>query len=172
MSSVVSDVYEGSAALGRLQSTIGLYIGITVAVILVICASYNFTQKESFLPVVAVIKQNSQCLPVTVDKTVMYDCVLNVEYVVANTKYNGVVTLRSDKRFLEKQNLEILYNPKNPNEIKYETLSPQSAAVFSLISASVTVCIVGFIYYITHTYKIAAAASGVGTIGSIAKEIF
>lgn len=172
MSSVVSDVYEGTAALGRFQATVSLYIGICIAVILIICASYNYSQKNDFVKIIAEIKEDVKCIPRKLDKTTFYQCTLNVQYFVNGILYKGIIHTDSDKSFVGEKNIEIIYNPNNPNEIKYEPISPQGAAVFSLISASIIVCITGIVYYVVHKFKIAAAASGAGTIANIASDVF
>lgn len=171
-SQVLSDVYEGTAAFGRFQATVALYIGLAFAVVLFICASYNFSQKNDFLPVLADIKENIQCVPKSIGKSTIYNCILNVEYIVSGVKYQGIVNTESDKNFVGQKNIEIIYNPSNPNEIKYEPISPQGAGVFSLISGSVLICVVAIYYYIVQKFKIAAAASGVGTIANIASDVF
>ena len=172
MSSVVSDVYDSSAALGRFESTVGLFIGIAVAVVLFISASYFYMQKETFSKVSADIIHVSNCTPHVVGKSTTYNCNINVQYVVNGIKYSGNVTTSSSKNWTGATTIDVYYNPTNPHEVKYQEMTSQQTATFSVISGCCAIVITGCIYYITHTFKFAAASTGIGSIINVGEKVF
>ena len=167
---------DSFSEIGKIQGSVGLVIAVIITVILFIAATYLLLKPEPFQKTLATI--TSVNCPSTSKTTTSgksnittYDCKLNVQYVINQVNYTSPLTINSQTDFTNTKTIEILYNPQNPSEIKYESISSKSLASISSVVGVVIIFFAGLQYYLTHKYASYAALTGVGTSASILSSI-
>jgi hypothetical protein len=163
---------DSFSEIGKIQGSVGLIIAVIITVILFIAATYLLLKPEPFQKTLATI--TSVNCPSTSKTTtsgksniITYDCNLTVRYVINQNSYTSPLTISSQTDFTNTKTIEILYNPQNPSEIKYESISSKSLASISSVVGIVIIFFAGLQYYLTHKYQSYAALTGVGTSASI-----
>lgn len=172
--SIGNKIYSGSAELGKIQSSIGLYVAMFVSIIMICIAVYLFTRKSDGLVDGKAIVQNSQCTSHydTHAKRMMHNCDLTVKYVVDGKEYTGKTGLTSNTAYNIGDSVDISYDPKNPTQIRPKEVSKKLIAVI----LSVVALLVGggaFLnYYLTSKSETYAAAQGAATTMNVLASPF
>jgi hypothetical protein len=167
---------DSLSEIGKVQGSIGLIIAVIITVILFISATYLLFKQETFQKVLATITSvNCTLLPKTTSngKTspTTYDCNLTVQYIVNQNTFTSPLNINSQNDLTHTKTIEILYNPQNPNEIKYESVSSKTLASISSVVGIIIMFFAGLQYYLTHKYKAYAAATGVGVGASVVSSL-
>lgn len=172
--SIGSKIYSGTAELGKIQSSIGLYVAIIVSVIMICIAIYLFTKKDDGWQNLKAIVQNSQCNSHydKVAKRTKYNCDLTVKYVVDGKEYTGKTGFNSDRVYNINDNIDISYDPKNPTQIRVKEMSKKLVAGI-LLGVALLIGGGAFLnYYLTKKSETYAAAQGAATSMNILASPF
>jgi len=167
--SVGSKLYDGSAELGKFQSSVGLYIGGFMCIIMMCIAIYLFTSKDDGLVDVKGIVQNRYDVSA---KRTMYNCSLTVKYVVDGKEYTGNTGLNSGQVYNVGDSIDISYDPKNPTNISPKQISKKLIAA---IICGVALLVGGgayLNYYMTRRFQTYAAAQGAATTMNVLASPF
>jgi hypothetical protein len=165
-------IFNSAADLGRFKAQAGLIIAIVISVILVIVAIYignqpqrpsttAFIEEANCTTFVVPVRNNSYNNNYNDFKNV---CTLKVSYEVNNIKYINYITTRSDVHYAPKQNIEIEYDLKNPNNIFIKNLDNITQSQILVVVAILITGIAFVVNYITQKNKVFAAAQGASAV--------
>lgn len=163
-SDTLSDMYTGSADLGRFITTISLIIFSIVGIVLII---YGFNQLRNKNPhtekVTANITSVQNCFPT--DKK-FSDCRLLISFTANGKNYSGSLTIdSSDYKYEVGNSIDIYYNKDDPSDFSIISRDDQSSKGKILIIIGVVVILGSFfVWWLARTFKMFAAAEGAGVI--------
>jgi hypothetical protein len=159
--------------LENLKVWIGMIIGIVIAIVLICVGIYLYTRDQSNLIDTNAKITTTHCNQIVEkNRSINYNCVLSVEYMVGNKKYTSVLNVDNGVPYNVGDTISISYDAKNPS------ISSQSSmryATIGLILSAIGLVIIGGVslkYYIAQRFKIAAAAEGTGSVLAIATAPF
>jgi len=183
--STTSSLYDGAAELGKVQSTISLWFGTIVSILLIIIGLYMIFRKTSeYKYISAKVLSIDNCIRGnnrdSNSKTTNYDdCVLKLEFVVGDIKYNTSIQHRynnNEMQIIDSESnkmIDIYYNVENPNDITLT--NPKLIKIFGAILIVIGVIISGAVYFnnkLVNKNKAYAAYSGAQTATSGLVNIF
>ena len=87
-------------------------------------------------------------------------CNTEIKYTVENKEYTN--TISTQKLQTNGATLNIVYDPSNPNDSLFKTGWRKNIAYILIAFAVFSIIAAGIRYYIVKTYKVAAAATGIG----------
>lgn len=162
--SVAETIYEDAAAIGRFRAWIGLMVACVIGFILFIAGVAKLYSGKTNQAVSGTIKTVSCTLT---NKT--YQCNAVVSYMVNENGYNTNIVLTSATPYTVGQNLTIYVNPSDPNDISANA----DMSGWYFIAAAVFIVLIGYaVLWVSQKYKFFAAAEGVGTAGSVIRNIW
>ena len=156
----IDGVYSGAAILGRVYSTIGAIISVTIALIIII-VGISILREPYTMKVTSEVTRVSNYMTETQNGNITYTCTISATYTVSGQKYaiSGVSVSRSTP-ITEGSMITLYYNPLNPCSAIYEPF-PQKIGWgligFGLLLGGLSVGIA----VITYKSKGVAAAYGV-----------
>lgn len=164
-------VYDSSADFGVFMALLGLigasFVGcimIGIALYLIINNGTHSKQTEA-----NVIHSKCDIYKDSKNKT-HKDCNTTIKYKVENKDYENIIS--TGNLFAKDSKVKIVYDPKNPNDSRMRT-GMRRIIAYVLIGLAVVIIAAAVIrYYIVKTYKVAAAATGVGEVASIVASPF
>jgi hypothetical protein len=163
----MSGIYNSVSGLGELRSSLGLYIGGGVAIILgIVAIVFAFKNQSDLIDTTAIVTQVT-CKPKDSKK---YDCDLTVSFSINEKQYTGNFSMTSDKLLAQNDTILVSYNKTNPTIVTAKVTRNTSIALILGIVAVVLFAAVYLNYYLTHRYKIYAAAQGTETIFDLLKR--
>ena len=159
-------MYDSTADFGVFMALLGLigasFIGCIMIGIAIYLIVYNGTHsKQTEANVV-----HSKCNIYKTPKNKTHkDCNTTVKYNVNNKDYENIIS--TNNLFAKNSKVKIVYDPNNPNDSHMRT-GMRKIIAYVLIALAVIIIFTAVIrYYIVKTYKVAAAATGVGEAASI-----
>jgi|688.fasta_scaffold430441_3 hypothetical protein len=160
MSKVLSNVYKGSAAYGRFMAILGAIFATLIAIGLIILGiKYNKTVSDYSKKVEATVNSKN-CTPSTKSQST---CEYNVSYIDENgTSVNGKLNTTDSIELNSKIN--IVYNPNNKNEIRFEKENTTTLGYTMIIIGIIIAIGAWFWVWITKKFEFAASASGVSSV--------
>lgn len=162
--SIAETIYEDAAAIGRFRAWIGLIVACVIGFILFIAGIAQLYSGKTKEPVTGTIKTVSCTLVKT-----NHECNAMITYMVNGNGYNTNVFLTSKTPYTAGQTLTVYVNPADPNDVS--AFSDISGWYF--LGGAVLVVLIGYaMFWISHRYKFFAAAEGVGTAGSVIRNIW
>ena len=176
------EIYNGSAALGRITTFIGLIVGILIGTGLLIASVYLLVTKGKYTePANAKVsrascnsgtetnctgeKNNQNCVTRNV-----VNCKANVIYQAANAEQNADITVRQALPLQKGDTLTIYYDKKIPSEASASKFPRTALGIVLLVFAILIIGSSVLWFYITRINKFAAAAQGVGTGIQVVKQ--
>jgi hypothetical protein len=165
--SIGDEIYSDTASFGRIWSIISAIIGTLFGIFFIIVGVYIIVHKSHLKSTKGDVVKDSEC-NVTIDNNSKYtQCSTTVNYNVNGNEYpDKSVNTGSTKFTKGKNNITIWYSPVNPENPEY---SPAPIWVgWSMILISLLAVLGAWFWvWLTHKYKIAAAAQGASGIYSI-----
>lgn len=168
---LTEQLYDSTADFGVFMALVGLigasitgFVMICIALYLIFNNGTHSKQTEA-----KVIESKCDIYKNSKNKT-HKDCNNTVKYNINNEEYENIIS--TNKVFANNSTVQIVYDPKNPNDSLIKTGMRRTFA-YILIGLAVIIVIAAVIrYYIVKTYKVAAAATGVGEAASIVATPF
>lgn len=160
---ISSQLYEESGKFGVLTSTIGLYIGAGLSIIMVISGMYLLFSKGTYTESVTAQVLESICTEIKNPDTnkVTQSCRTKVKYTINGTDY--VNTVDTSSKYDVNSAIEISYNKSNPND-SVQKSNWRKIVGGTLLIVAVVIFISSYIqYYLATRSKFGASAIGVGT---------
>lgn len=171
MPKLIEDIYSGSAAIGNIRATLTLIVGVIIAICFSSVGVWSISYPSSRTEKVTASVENSTCTQVTDGKKqALSQCVTDIKYNVNNKEYKS--TLTTGTQFQKNQNIDIQYNPNEPNDISYNETSNKYIGFILSCIGFIILCVVVLYYYLIQTYKPLAAIEGARTTVDFAKNIF
>lgn len=160
---VAEKIYDATAAFGVFMALLSAIGGTLISLILIAVGIYMLQYKDPYEGKTFAKVTASKCN--TKDKNTT--CVIDYEYTVDNKAYK-LSSIQLQGTYVSGNTVNMLYDKKNPDNHK---LNPTNWKLIGWICIGIGIFIViaaWVWFYITRTYKIAAAANGVGTVADIA----
>jgi anionic cell wall polymer biosynthesis LytR-Cps2A-Psr (LCP) family protein len=161
---VGEDVYDGAATFGRFMAWIGLIICAIIAIILIIVGVYLLTHPGKYTAKTKGIVTKSDCRAFTErNGSHNMSCDVTAEYEVEGTQLETRVLLTGESNETRPgQAMELVYDPRNPQDAKKKLLS-RATIGWILIGIAIFIVVAAAVHlYLVKRFKFAAAASGVG----------
>ena len=164
-------VYDSTADFGVFMALLGLigasFIGcimLGVSIYLIVNNGTHSKQTEANVT-------HSKCDIYKNSKNKTHkDCNTTVKYNVDDKDYENIIS--TTNLFAKDSKVKIVYDPNNPNDSLMKT-GMRRIIAYVLIGLAVVIIAAAVIrYYIVKTYKVAAAATGVGEAASIVAAPF
>jgi hypothetical protein len=162
--SITETIYEDAAAIGRFRAWIGLIAACVIGFILFIAGIAKLFSGKTKQSVSGTIKTVSCTLTNT-----MYECNAMITYMVNGNGYNTNVVLTSKTPYTPGQTLSIYVNPSDPNDV---SAIPDISGWYFIMGAFFIILIGYAILWVSQKYKFFAAAEGVGTAGSVIRNMW
>ena len=164
-------IYDSTADFGVFMALLGLigasFIGcimIGISIYLIINNGTHSNQTEA-----DVVQSKCDIYKNSKNKT-HKDCNTTIKYNVDNKQYENIIS--TDNLFAKDSKVKIVYDPSNPNDSRMRT-GMRRIIAYVLIGLAIIIIAAAVIrYYIVKTYKVAAAATGVGEAASIVATPF
>lgn len=173
---VGSTLFTGAAAVGRIQTTIGLVFGVIISTVLAISGVYVLTHPSTKTgKATATVLQGARC-KATINPTnrtdITYSCSIPISFKTNDGKQIQT-TLTADhapKDLSELSTISIHYDPNNPKDVSYNSLP---AAILAIIMLSMALLISG-VSYVSYvgakkSQEYAALVGGVTGINAISE---
>ena len=158
-SSITSDVYEGSAQLGRFSAGVTLFCGIFFGLCLSGCGSYLIfnNDDDKYFKVDGIVK-SSECSTNTTygrrgRRSTKHDCDMIVEYTIEGVEYSEPLFTNSSTRYSEGRSISLSVAKNDHTEIKIATLPSEVMGSIFLLMGFFLICCVGLNYYMTTKSK-------------------
>ena len=163
LSSGISEVYGESQRLGRFTAKIGAIIVTFIAILMIIAGIVFVMKKNPFVSTVMATVESVHCSKMFADENI-YDCILNVTYIINGKKYSSSITPSDNKDYTGVKNIRIKYDPFDPTnaEVASQT-SPRAMGIVLIVIGVIMIGLSWLSYYVTKKFKLAAAAEGLGT---------
>ncbi len=163
---VGSDIYTGTATVGKVEADIGAIIGTVFAILLIGGGWLVMRRGRSYREVSATVT-TSNCTPDTLAKS-KGKCTIQVSYTVSDKNYKQTVSTKG-QAYSVGDTLKIQYDPKDPSEIRLNgkggTGPPYKAIGIGMIVFGLIILVVSWAQvYLTKRYKPFAAAAGAADI--------
>lgn len=170
---ITSDLYEGSANLGRVSSYYTAIICSILGLIFVVVGIWMLFKKAKYTDQVQATINNVHCPPQH-DQIAFAKCILEVSYTVDNKKYNNISIDTDDTSYKSNNKVTVYYDPNSPDDISLtkETSSDNRVGAWVFMLLGLLVAGMGWAgVYLTRKSKAVAAVEGVGTVGSFVESL-
>lgn len=176
MSSVAESLYSGAATVGEIKANVTLVVFVIIVVVMSSSAIYLIISPPQRSNDAEAIVVDSECKQVSTTlengkTSLSSECTTGVKYTIDNKEYNNKVATQ-ETLFKRDDKINIKYDPKNPNNISYNEMSPKSVGYILCSVAIIILLIVMIYYYFINKYKPLAALEGASTTFSFAKSVF
>lgn len=163
----MDNIAKGAQSFGRTYTMVGTVIATIISIILLIVAFYKLTNKEretgETLAKIKVATCNSHVVGNGNNMKMNFLCNLGIAYTVTGIEYKGNLTSDSDRTYQIDENIEVQYDPLDPNIVRLKTLSNKTIGYILLVIAIIILIISwGWFYFVRHNDFVAA---GMGVKG-------
>lgn len=155
------NIYEDAGQFGLFKVKIIFYIGVILAVCLVLSGIMLVLSKEEMLTTKATVV-SSNCKEYHTKYGTYHNCMVNVKYNVDGQELTGKVSYQTTVPPVEESEIDIRYNPTNPKIIT-TGMSNRSYGFIASCIALIIVIVVSIQYYFASSFKIYRAGEGFGT---------
>jgi hypothetical protein len=169
-SSIVDEVYTGTAKAGVAFSLIGAVTSTIFAIILISIGIYLLVRKTTnYISAEGQIVAVNGCTTTTSSSRTSF-CNLTVSYTYNNKQYTSTVQGQNNIIYVVNQNITVYFTSDNPTKIQLSGDVPNWVG-WILIIVGIVVAIVGWVwYYLSSKYKVVAAIGGARGIYDIIRN--
>lgn len=161
------DLYTGVAQFGRITAIIGAIVATIAGLIMFgfgvhILVSKSDKVKTSAKVVTASCDQwtQNQQSDNSFSSRVMYNCDLDIQYLVDGKWVNGKLHINSERHYKNGDNFSIYYHKNNPDSIDISGPTPHALGWVLVVMGILFVAGSWLWVWLTHRYKLAAAVQG------------
>ena len=172
LSSFGSDLYDGAASLGKMESYVHLVIGGILSIILIIIGIHLLFVNQNNLVNSTAIVGSAQCVPNVGQNGTTYSCNLQVHYVVNGKPYTNQISSDSATSYVAGDSVAITYNSSNPSNVTTQQIKDSTWGYILLGIGIVIGLCVYYNYYMTTHSKVYAAAEGAEESIGLVKDVF
>ena len=156
--------------LGKVESSIILYVGIVIVIILLIISYNIYNKKEEWRSITAEVISINNCETTILDeKKTGFNCLMKLKYQIDINEYINDLVITSEKNHkkLNTKSIEIDYNLDNKNIIRMKQTDNKTTGLILLIIAIVIGIIIGIKYYLSQKSTVYSATSGISTLANL-----
>ena len=151
MSSLGDKIYSGAADYGKIRSGLNLFIGVIVSIALLIFGIYIIRKPKVYVENVIGKVKSSTCLQIQQNKEFFWNCSMNIDYEVKNTKYNTDIVNRSSIKYNPDDNIDLYHEVNNPRKISAD--KDDSNLGWILVGISLLIMIFLIVNFILTLYS-------------------
>lgn len=168
-----SQIYEGTAELGKVQSSIGLIFGCLISLIFIGVAIYLFTVDQNSLVNGVATVLAAECNQSYDDKNrVTQICNLTIKYDVKGQSYTGNISTESSKVYNVGNIIDITYDSNNPTDVSIQKMRSKTIGIIMSVIGVIIGGAAFMNYYFTSRYKSYAALQGTTSALSVLSSPF
>ena len=164
--SLGNEIYSDTASFGKIWSIISAIFGTLIGIFFIIVGIYIILHKSHLKSTVGDVVKPSSCYNTIENGNNYKSCTTNVSYSVKGQKYEKTINTGSSELTPGTGNITIWYSPVNPGNPEYNPAPTWIGWVIILV-ALLVIFGAWFWVWLTHKYKVAAAAEGASGIYSI-----
>jgi len=164
-------IYDGLSGVGSFKADLIMIIALIVGLVLVVVGLYMVYMNDSddYLNIKGyVIDPNCTKTSVNYDDKGRpidnYKCNVMVGYNINGRNYTKQMYLTNNSTYIKDEPINLSVSKKDYNNVQIDTMNKSTMGSVMLISALVLVGFAYLNYYLTHQYKIFAAAQGTNTL--------
>ena len=174
-------IYEAASEYGKIRSIIGAVIATVIGVIAISVGVYFIQAKDTYDSQIIGLVQESVCNQIINtdskgNKTIQYDCNINVLYKVNNKEYTKSLVVRQSNQIAKNSNIDLEYVSANPEDIRVKQIKSKYIGSASVIIAIIVIAIAWLFVFFTQKSKTFSAATGAFGFASdasgVARNIF
>ena len=157
------DAYDTTASFGLFMAFIQAIGATLISLIVLLVGIYLVNMKDAYQGKTKATVTNSKCS--TVDGGTK--CTIDYEYTVSNKKYK-YTGVEVQGKYVNGNTIKVSYDTNNPDNHSVLPINWKIIGWVCIIIGIIIIIGAWVWYYIASKYKIAAAATGVGTIVNVA----
>jgi hypothetical protein len=164
-------MYDGLSGVGTFKADLGLVIGVIVGCALIVFGIYFMMNDDSdnYLRVDGTVVQ-----PNCVKSSVSYDdkgrptdnfkCNMIVQYTIDGKSYSKKMYLTGTTSYIKDEPVKLMVAKNNYEDVQLVSMDKTTLGSILMVVALVIVGLTYLNYYLTHNYKVFAAAQGAETV--------
>lgn len=167
-------LYSGLNDVGVFKADLFMIIALILGLVFVVVGIYMIIYDDSneYLRIKGLIMEPSCTKASTTydDKgkpTDTYKCSIIVSYKVDNKTYSKKMYLSGNSTYIKDEPIDLMIKKRDLNDVQLATMNNTSIGTIMIICSLFVVAIAYLNYYLTHNYKVFAAAQGTETIVSL-----
>jgi hypothetical protein len=164
-------MYDGLSGVGTFKADLIMIIALIVGLVLVVIGIYMISTDDSdlYLKVKGlVVEPNCVKSSTTYDDKGRpidtYKCNILITYKVNGTAYSKKMYLAGQSNYIKDEPINLIIRKDDLENVQIESMNRTSMGSLMIIGSLVLVALAYLNYYLTHNYKIWAAAQGTETI--------
>lgn len=172
MTLFVGDLYDGSAAIGRITSTISAVVVTIIAIVMIIIAVYILLNPsvytQSATATITSVDSSTPVLDQNGQPTHQFNYSLHVSYEYKSKTYANTLTTSSSTVYKTNDTIQIVLDPSDPNRFELPSGVSGRTIAWIMIGISSFAIIISWLgYYLTRKSKAYAAFTGIGDVASL-----
>jgi len=172
MSNIINTFYDTSAKIGQVESTINLWIGGSLAVVLILSAICLFINGMNMVNTTGTITSVPNCIQIQQNGKTQQQCSVYITYSANGKQYNSNINVNGDNYKIG-ETIHITYDSKNPGDVFQQQQVSESMFASILCGLAVLIFVGVYVhYFLTSRYKMFAAVEGVETEENFVKNFF
>lgn len=166
-----SHLYNGASDVGTFKADLFMIIAVIIGFFMIAMGMYMVItdDSEKYIRVTGIVAQ-----PNCVRSSVSYDdkgraidnykCNLAIDYKINGKTYTKKMYLSGKSSYVKDEPVELVIDKSNYENVKLASMTSSMIGGTMMVSAIVLFGIAYLNYYLTHNYKVFAAAQGAETI--------
>ena len=170
-------IYDGASSLGEFTAKISMIIALVIGCVLIVSGIYFIMNDDSDKYITVrgvVIEPNCTKTSVTYDDRNRainnFRCTMNVSYTIDGTEYSKIIFVDGQTLYIKNQPIDLMVNKNDHQDVQLVTTSSTTMGSISLLIALIMIAGAYLNYYMTHNYKLYAAAKGTGTVMDVLRR--
>lgn len=179
--STTEKLYEAAADYGKIRSIIAAIIVTIIGVIAISVGVYFIRSKDSYDKEVLGLVQESICNQITKkdskgNRTIQYECNINVLYKVDNKEYTKSFIVTQSNQIAKNSNIELEYDSTNLEDVRIKQIKNKYIGSGSIVIATIVIVIAWLVVFFTQKSKTFSAVTGslgfASDASTVARNIF
>lgn len=166
-----NSLYDGAKGLGTFKADLGMVIALIVGCVLIIIGAYMAATDDSdqYLKVRGLV-----IAPNCVKSSISYDdkgrvidnykCNVVVTYKINGKVYSKKIYMTGSSSYIKDEPIDLIVSKMDYNNVQVASMDRASVGGVMVFVAIVVVALAYLNYYLTHNYKLFAAAQGANTV--------
>ncbi|VBB17695.1 hypothetical protein YASMINEVIRUS_158 [Yasminevirus sp. GU-2018] len=164
-------LYDGASGLGTFKADLGMVIALVVGCVLIVIGAYLVVTDDSdkYLRIKGVVVS-----PNCVKSSVSYDdkgravenfkCNMVVSYKINGKVYSKKIYMNSSSSYIKDEPIDLMVSKTDYQNVQLASMDKSTLGSVMVLIAVVVVALSYLNYYLTHNYKVFAAAQGANTV--------
>jgi len=166
-----NSLYNSASGVGEFKADLVLFIGLIFSILLFVVGIYMilYDDDDKYLRIKGVVVQpNCTTSSSTIDnqgKTIInYKCNMSINYTINNKSYSKTIFTSGATSYVKDEPIDLMVLKSDYTNVQIAQMSGHTIGNIFILLAMLLSGASYLNYYLTHNYKIFAAAQGISTI--------